>query len=80
MALSEQSVISKIEILEDGQIQVRRADRVLKDGVVIAERFHRHVLEPGSDVSNEDPRVKKAATAFWTKDVLAAFKESRAKG
>lgn len=78
MALSEQSIIDKIEILEDGRLQVRRADRVLRDGVVIAETYHREVLEPGADVSAKDARVKQAAQAFWTDDVKAAFAATRA--
>ena len=78
MALSEQSVISKIEILEDGQIQVRRSDRVLRDGVVIAETYHRHMVEPGANISAEHDRVKTAAAAFWTDDVATAFQTQKA--
>ena len=55
--LEEVSVVDKIEVLLDGTIQVRRRDQVLKDGVEIAATYHRHVLVPGDDVSNEDPRT-----------------------
>lgn len=55
---SEESVIDKIEVLENGQIQVRRADRVLRDGVVIAEVYHRHVVGAESDLSGEHERVR----------------------
>lgn len=69
----EQSVIDKIEVLEDGQIQVRRADRVLKDGVKISETYHRHVIAPDQDITNEDARVKAVAEAVWTKEVKDAY-------
>jgi urease accessory protein UreE len=65
VALQEISVIDKIEVLEDGQIQVRRADKVLKDGVEIAKLYHRHVLAPGDDLTGQDAKVVAIATAVW---------------
>ena len=76
MALEEQSVVDKIEVLLAGQIQVRRRDQVLKDGVEIAATYHRHVLSPGDDLSNEDPRVVAIAEATWTPEVIAAYQAS----
>lgn len=63
--LTEQSTIDKIEVLETGHIQVRRVNRVLKDGRVIAETYHRHVISPSADLSNEDPKVRAVAKAAW---------------
>lgn len=63
----------KIEVLENGTLQVRRADVVLKDGTEIGRQYHRHVLTPGSDVSNEVQRVKDIAAATWTPAVKAAY-------
>lgn len=73
MALKEVSVIDKIEVLELGGIQVRRKDKVLKDGVEIAATFHRHVVNPGDDLTNEDPKVIAVAAALWTEEVIAAY-------
>ena len=66
----------KIEVLENGTLQVRRADIVLKDGTEVGRQFHRHVLTPGSDLSNEVKRVKDVANATWTPAVIAAYKAS----
>ena len=63
----------KIEVLENGTLQVRRADIILKDGTEVGRQFHRHVLTPGSDVTNEVQRVKDVAAATWTADVVAAY-------
>ena len=63
----------KIEVLENGTLQVRRADIVLKDGTEVGRQFHRHVLTPGSDLSNEVQRVKDVANATWTPEVVAAY-------
>ena len=76
MALQEKSVVDKIEVLLNGCIQVRRRDQILKDGVEVASTFHRHVIAPGDDVSNEDPRVAAIATATWTEEVVAEYQAS----
>ena len=73
MALEEKSVVDKIEVLLLGQIQVRRRDQILKDGVEVAATYHRHVLSPGDDLTNEDPRVVAIAEATWTPEVIAAY-------
>ena len=48
MALTKETVVDKIEVLEMGQVQVRTATRVLEDGVQLSSSFHRHVLEPST--------------------------------
>jgi hypothetical protein len=76
MALEEKSVVDKIEVLLLGQIQVRRRDQILKDGVEVAATYHRHVLNPGDDLTNEDPRVIAIAEATWTPEVIADYRAS----
>ena len=76
MALEEKSVVDKVEVLLNGSIQVRRRDQILKDGVEVAATYHRHVVHPGADISNEDPRVAAIATATWTEEVVAAYQAS----
>ena len=65
MALSKETVVDKIEVLENGTIQVRAAIRVLEDGEVLSSAYHRHVLQPGDDLTNEDPKVVAIANAAW---------------
>jgi urease accessory protein UreE len=76
MALSEVSVVDKIEVLLAGQIQVRTRNQVLRDGEEIAATYHRHVVNPGDDLTNEDPRVAAIAAATWTEEVVAAYQAS----
>tara|TARA_R100001480_G_scaffold7235_1_gene14802 strand:+ start:283 stop:561 length:279 start_codon:yes stop_codon:yes gene_type:complete len=84
MALTKETVVDKIEVLEDGNIQVRTATRVLEDGVALSSSFHRHILEPSTkvsgswedtDISGEDARVQAVATATWTSAVKTAYQE-----
>ena len=66
----------KIEVLPNGTLQIRRADIVLKDDVEVGRTYHRHVLMPGEDVTNEVQRVKDVAAATWTAEVVAAYEAS----
>ena len=75
MALTKETVVDKIEVLENGTLQVRTATRVLEDGEVLSSSFHRHVLAPGEDTSNEDAKVVAIATATWTADVVTAYND-----
>ncbi len=74
MALTEKTVVDKIEILEDGQTQVREATIIERDGVEVSRTFHRKVLAPGDDTVNEDARVKAVTAATWTADVVSSYK------
>lgn len=71
MALSEHSVVDKIEVLEMGQVQIRTATVISRDGTEISRGFMRHVLEPGADTSGETERVAAVAAATWTAEVVA---------
>ena len=75
MAFSEKQEY-KIEVLENGTLQIRRSDIVLKDDVEVGCQYHRHVLVPGSDVTSEVQRVQDVATAVWTADVVSAYQAS----
>lgn len=76
MALTERSAIDKIEVLENGIIQVRRADIVERDGVEIAKSYHRWTLTPGQDLTGQDQRVIDVANAVWTAEVVASYSAS----
>ena len=75
MALTKETIVDKIEVLEKGQVQVRTATRVLEDGVQLSSSFHRHVLAPGDDLTEQDAKVAAIATATWTPEVVTAYEE-----
>ena len=78
MALTKETVTDKIETLENGTIQVRTATRVLEDGEVLSSSFHRHVLTPGQDLTDQDPKVVAIANAVWTDEVVTAYNDMMA--
>ena len=73
MALTETTKVDLIQLIENNSIQVRTATIIEKDGTEIAKTYHRHVMSPGDDVTNEDPRVQAIANAIWTDEVIAAY-------
>ena len=75
MALTERQEIDQITVLVDGQIQVREATVIEKDGVEISRTFHRHVVVPGADLSGEDARVRKIGEVEHTSAVITAYKD-----
>jgi hypothetical protein len=77
MALIEKTIIDKIEVLENNCIQVRRANIIEKDNIEIAKTYHRHVINPGDDITNQDAKVQTIANAIWTEDVIFQFQESQ---
>ena len=83
MALTKETVVDKIEVLEMGQVQVRTATRIKEDGTELSSSFHRHVVVPSvktgdtwadTDISGEDARVQAVANATWTDSVKTAYR------
>ena len=77
MALEKQTIVDLIETLENGCVQVRTVTRILDDGVVVSSSFHRHVVAPGDDYSQEDPRVQAICAVVQTPEVIAAYKAAQ---
>ena len=64
----------KLEIIPPySVIQCRRADIVEKDGVEVGRSYHRHVRNPGDDVSSDCAELQSVATALWTQEVIDAY-------
>jgi hypothetical protein len=76
--LEKITVVDKIEALESGVVQVRTATRIVEDGTTISTNFHRHVVTPGQDYSQEDSRVAAICAAVHTPEVIAAYTAAQA--
>jgi hypothetical protein len=73
MALTKEVAIDKIEVLELGQIQVRQITRIVEDGKELSASYARWALDPGVDLTGQDPKVVAIANATWTPETLAAY-------
>jgi len=74
--LEKIQIVDRIEVVENGSIQVRTKTAIKEDGVEISSKFHRHVVVPGADYSAEDAKVKAIAASIHTASVIAAYQES----
>ena len=84
MAITKETVVDKIEVLERGSVQVRAATVIKEDGNELNRSFHRHVVEPSvkngdtwedTDISGEDAKVQAICNAVWTDEVKTAYQE-----
>ena len=78
MALTERTEIDQIEVVRDWNIQVRQATIIEKDGQQVARTFHRWVLNPDSDISTQEEKVKNICNAAWTPEVVTAYEAFKA--
>jgi hypothetical protein len=73
MALEKIEIVDRIEVVENGTLQVRTKTAIKEDGIEISSKFHRHVVVPGADYSAEDAKVQAIAASIHTADVIAAY-------
>jgi len=78
MALTENTIIDQIEIVGDWNIQVRQATIIERDGEFVSRTFHRWVLTPDSDISDQEQKVQDICNAAWTDKVKAAYETFKA--
>ena len=74
MSLEKKTLVDKIEILENGCVQVRTATRIIEEGATISQSYHRHVVAPGDDYASQDGRVQAVCAAVHTAEVIDAYK------
>jgi len=83
MALTEETVQDKIEVVGDYKaVQIRTATVIKRDGTEISRSFHRHVLQcstktddtwADTDISGESAEVQAICNAVWTDAVKTAY-------
>lgn len=78
MALEKVIIVDRIEVVENGCVQVRTKTAIMEDGKQISNTYHRHVVAPGNDYVGEDARVQAICEVTHTAAVIAAYKAARA--
>lgn len=76
--LEKVEVVDRIEVLENGCVQIRTKTAIMEDGKQISGTFHRHTVAPGGDYSGEDAKVQAICAATHTADVVAAYEAAQA--
>lgn len=73
MAYTMHDVISQRNILADGQIQVQRVSIMMEDGIEVNRTYHRWVIHPGQDYSNEPPEVQRICALEHTPERIEQY-------
>jgi hypothetical protein len=77
MALTEEQIEDKIEVVGEHRIvQVRTSTIIKRDGVEISSSYSRHVVVPGQDSTGESAEVQSVIAAVHTDAVVAAYAAS----
>ena len=77
MALTERNEIDQMEV-KSWNIQVRQATIIERDGEFVSRTFHRWVLTPDMDISDQKQKVQDIANAAWTPEVRQAYETFKA--
>ena len=80
MSLTKQTTEDKIEVVNVGDwsvIQVRTKTAIIEDGNELSASFHRHVVSPTDDLTNESAEVTAIANAVFTQDMKDAYTASQ---
>jgi hypothetical protein len=73
--ITEKTIIDKIEVLHTGDVQIRQANQVIKDGAIIASTYHRRtisIFEQNPDLSQLDEVTRSIVEAARTQERLDA--------
>ena len=76
MSLTKQTTEDKIEVVNVGDwsvIQVRTKTAIIEDGNELSASFHRHVVSPTDDLTNESAEVTAIANAVFTQEMKDAY-------
>ena len=74
MAITKEVIQDQFEVVSEFKhIQVRTATIIKEDGKEISRTFHRHVVSPDSDSTNESDDVKAMVAHFHTDAVKKAW-------
>lgn len=73
MALTKQTKIDRIEVVENGIVQVRQATIITDNDNEVSRTFHRWCIAPGEDYSTQEQQVQDICKVTHTPEVIAAY-------
>ena len=75
--LEKRITVDLTEVVENGCVQVRTKTAIFEDDVQLSGTFHRHVVAPGDDYTQEDAKVQAICAAVHTAEVIAAYRAAQ---
>ena len=77
MAITKEAVIDQITVTENGIVLYREATRIIEDGKVLTQTYHRTSLTPGQDLTGQPANVAAICNVAWTPAVIAAYQAAQ---
>ena len=75
--LEKQTIIDRIEVMQDQTVAVRYLVTITEDGLFLAEQVKGNYFKPGDDYSAEDAKVQAICSTVHTAEVIAAYKAAQ---
>ena len=75
MAITKQTVVDQITVIENGIILYREATKIIEDGKELTKTYHRTSLTPGQDLTGQPAQVTAIANTVWTDEVVTKYQE-----
>ena len=71
--ITKETVVDQITVTENGIVLYREATRIIEDGKVLTQTYHRTSLTPGQDITGQPDKVVAICNTAWTPEVIAAY-------
>ena len=73
MSLEKTISIDQITVIENGEVYIREATKIVEDGIELSKSYHRTCLYPGQDLTGQPANVVAICNTAWTPEVVAAY-------
>ena len=78
MSFEKQTIVDRIEVMQDQTVAVRYLVTITEDGLPFAEQVKGDYFKPGDDYSAEDAKVQTICSTVHTPEVIAAYQATQA--
>jgi hypothetical protein len=75
--ITKETVVDQITVVENGTVLYREATRIIEDGKVLTQTYHRTSLTPGQDLEGQPANVVAICNTAWTPEIIAAYQAAQ---
>jgi len=75
--ITKETVVDEITVKENGIVLYREATRIIEDGKVLTQTYHRTSLTPGQDLEGQPANVVAICNTAWTPELVSAYQAAQ---
>lgn len=76
--ITKETVVDQITVCENGIVLYREATRIIEDGKVLTQTYHRTSLTPGQNLEGQPANVAAICNTAWTPELVSAYQAQQA--